>query len=243
MRTPSPRELLGVWERGLDQKPIQRALELLAVACAEESPETLAGLSIGQRDAIVLTLRESTFGSEMTGVVACVRCGDRLELTFKAADVRADCGAKPASELSLDVAGYDLRFRLPNSRDLAVVTQTDLARSRSLLLDRCLLAACRDGIPTTSDQLPTEVVEAAAQRMAEADPQADVQLAISCSACGHEWRAKFDIVSFFWSEIEAWACRLLREVHILASAYGWFERDIVALSPVRRRFYLEMVDA
>ena len=57
------------------------------------------------------------------------------------------------------------------------------------------------------------------------------------------WRAVFDIVTFFWSEIEAWACRILREVHILASAYGWCERDILALTSARRQFYLEMVQA
>ena len=77
--------------------------------------------------------------------------------------------------------------------------------------------------------------------MAEADPQADIQLALSCPACGHQWLSTFDIVSFFWSEINAWAYRILREVHILASAYGWREADILAMSPYRRQLYLEMV--
>jgi hypothetical protein len=79
--------------------------------------------------------------------------------------------------------------------------------------------------------------------MAEADPQADIQLAISCAACSHHWRTTFDIVSFFWSEIEVWARRLLCEVHILASAYGWHEREILGLGPVRRQLYLEMLGA
>jgi hypothetical protein len=51
----------------------------------------------------------------------------------------------------------------------------------------------------------------------------------------------FDIVSFLWTEIAAEAKRLLREVHILASAYGWREADIFSLSPLRRQFYLEAV--
>jgi hypothetical protein len=53
----------------------------------------------------------------------------------------------------------------------------------------------------------------------------------------------FDIASYFWDEINAWANRILREVHILASRYGWSERDILALSPWRRQFYLDMVNA
>jgi hypothetical protein len=33
------------------------------------------------------------------------------------------------------------------------------------------------------------------------------------------------------------------DVHALASAYGWSEREILALSDTRRRLYLEMVSA
>ena len=43
--------------------------------------------------------------------------------------------------------------------------------------------------------------------MAEADPQADVQLELNCHACAHTWASPFDIVSFFWREIDAWAQR------------------------------------
>jgi hypothetical protein len=82
---------------------------------------------------------------------------------------------------------------------------------------------------------------AVAERMAQADPQAEVQLALTCPACQHEWLATFDILSFFWIEINAWALRLLQEVHRLASAYGWRETDILGLSSWRRQFYLEMI--
>jgi hypothetical protein len=70
MRALSASELLNVWERGFIQPPIYRALTLLAVAC-EASPETLAKLSIGDRDARLLTLREWTFGSQLVGLVNC----------------------------------------------------------------------------------------------------------------------------------------------------------------------------
>jgi hypothetical protein len=66
---------------------------------------------------------------------------------------------------------------------------------------------------------------------------------MSCPACQHEWLAMFDILSFFWTEIEAWAYRTLRQVHTLASAYGWREADVLAISAWRRQRYLEMVGA
>jgi hypothetical protein len=77
--------------------------------------------------------------------------------------------------------------------------------------------------------------------MADADPQADVRLALDCPACGHNFLAAFDVAAYLWSEVNAWAYRLLGEVHSLASAYGWREEDILAMSPWRRRVYLEMV--
>jgi hypothetical protein len=33
----------------------------------------------------------------------------------------------------------------------------------------------------------------------------------------------------------------VREVHLLASAYGWRESDILAMTPWRRQLYLELV--
>jgi hypothetical protein len=51
----------------------------------------------------------------------------------------------------------------------------------------------------------------------------------------------FDIISFFWKEIDHWVKHLLLDVHVLAKAYGWSENDILEISPWRRRIYLEMI--
>jgi hypothetical protein len=40
--------------------------------------------------------------------------------------------------------------------------------------------------------------------------------------------------------METYARRLLYDVHALASAYGWSEDEVLAVSPARRRCYLEM---
>src|SRR5262249_5963021 len=91
--------------------------------------------------------------------------------------------------------------------------------------------------------LPAEMLEAVEARMAEADPQADVRLALTCPACGHAWDATFDIADFFWAELEAWADRMLRDVPTPARTYGWPEPDIPAMSPRRRNRYLELIGA
>jgi hypothetical protein len=103
-----------------------------------------------------------------------------------------------------------------------------------------LLSAQHEGRDQLAVELPDNVVDALAERMTAADPQAGVQLAVECPACGHSWEADFDIVSFFWSELNAWAQRTLYDVHTLARAYGWREGDILAMSAWRRQCYLEM---
>src|SRR5574341_1328948 len=118
MRALSAVDLLDIWERGAMQAPAQRALSLLISACPEVRPEALAQLSIGQRDARLLTLREWTFGPQLVCSAICPGCGERLEATFNIDDIRVPTAVvEPAETFSLSVADYEFRCRLPNGQD------------------------------------------------------------------------------------------------------------------------------
>jgi hypothetical protein len=234
---------MAVWELGVSQPWYQRALALLAAASPDdEKSDRLAQLSIGQRDACLLTLRERIFGPHLAGVAPCPACGELLEFGINASEIRVAPALGTAATINLAHAIYDVRFRLPNSLDLTSLDpKADNQLNRQRLLARCVLGARRAGAEITADDLPPEVVTAVAERMSEADPQAEVQIALTCPKCTHCWQAPLDILSFFWSEINAWAIRLLHEVHILASAYGWHEADILSMSAARRQAYMELV--
>ncbi|MCY7322958.1 MAG: phage baseplate protein, partial [Phormidesmis sp. CAN_BIN36] len=185
MRSLSASEWLNVWEQGLGQPLWQRSLTLLAAACPEWSSEQLMDLSIGQRDGLLLALREQTFGSQLMSVTVCPQCGDRLELTFAVSDIRVNPALEPVDaleRLSVQIADYEVQFRLLNSLDLAAVArQQDPVKMRSQLLDRCLIAVTypvSDQQETQSSALPESLVKAVLESMALADPQADVQLAL-----------------------------------------------------------------
>jgi hypothetical protein len=242
MRALSASELLTVWEQGQGEPIFRRAHLLLSAACPERSPEELAKISIGSRDARLLTLREWTFGRRLTGIIACPACGQRLEIMVNVDDVRATASDSVREEFDLEWNEYYVTFRLPNTVDLGEASFSENRENmRAALIRQCILKARRDDGDIAADQLPAPVIEAVVSRMTEHDPQADMHLALSCPGCGHRWQALFDIVSFFWSEIHVWALRLLREVHILATAYGWRESDLLAMSPLRRQAYLSMV--
>jgi hypothetical protein len=242
MRALSAAELLAVWERGQSEPPYNRALLLLAAACPEEPPDALAKICIGSRDALLLTLREWTFGPRLTGITACPTCGERLEIAVNVDDFRTAAPDAMRDEFNLELDEYRIDFRLPSTVDLREANGSANNESmRSALIQRCILKARRNEEEVATGRLPTPVMEAVASCMAKQDPQADMHIALTCPGCSHRWNALFDIVSFFWSEIQAWAVRILREVHILASAYGWREGDILGMSPLRRRSYLSIV--
>lgn len=249
MRTLSASEVLRVWERGRRQTSAQRALLLLASASPEISPDESARFSVGQRDARLLTLREWMFGERIESVAACPECSERLELTFDAADIRASDESEnspPGATHLLQFDDYEISFRPPDSTDLEVIgscQNADIARER--LLARCALeirnGSGKDKTKNSINQLPSKVVDALIEKISQVDPQANVRLSLTCPACRHNWSAAFDISAFLWSEINDWAERILREVHILASAYGWREADILEMSAERRSCYLEMI--
>ncbi|HTZ40404.1 MAG TPA: hypothetical protein VMB77_09610 [Syntrophales bacterium] len=238
-------ELLSVWEMGRSQPSHRRALLLLGAAYPETTPEELAGLSIGRRDSRLLTLREQLFGPRLVSMTGCPACGEKLELSFDVSDIRVDAGEEQNARMSLEMEGYEVLFRLPDSNDLAALAMTDSNREgrRSLVLKRCLTDVRLYGKGKQAEELPAEIVGAVTNRMSQADPQADVKLSLECPSCGNSWLAAFDILSFLWIEIESWAKRLLREIHVLARSYGWREADILAMSALRRQSYLEMLGA
>lgn len=245
MRPLKAMELLAVWEHGLNQTLLERVLTLLAVACPEIDAETIAGLSIGERDARLLQLREWMFGSHLINTAECPQCAERVEWENRIADFRIQRSRSTSSsaDFNLNVADYSLRFRLPTSMDIAVVVNAPGGDSTAQdLLKRCIVSARQAGEACNPGDLPGDVLAALGRRIEELDPQAEIRIELTCPQCSHKWAVLFDIASFLWTEINQWAERTLRSVHKLASVYGWSEREILNLSPVRRHLYLGLVN-
>jgi len=247
MRPLDASELLNAWEQGLNHPILQRALILITAACPELNSGAVANLSIGARDARLLQLREWMFGPQLLNTAQCPQCGERVEWEGKTTDMRIQAvgDADSAEEFSLEVDGYRLRFRLPTSMDIAAVmavAQSDSNTGTTALVKRCVVSADRTGKTCDFADLPQHALDALSQKIEKLDPQAEIRTALTCPECSHQWEVLFDIASFIWAEINNWAERTLRTVHRLAGAYGWTEREILNLSPVRRQLYLGMVN-
>lgn len=248
MNTLTAQAVLQAWEHAQREHPLVRSQALLRIAWPEVDAGEWSAMPIGARDAWLFRLQEALFGPELDTLVACPSCNEPLQTRFSTADLRApaadaDAGASTAS-LSCD--GYELDYRLPCSDDLlAIAGARDNAVDAAArqLLERCVLNARHAGATVAAGHLPPSVAERLQREMALRDPAADTTVALACPACGHRFERRFDIDDYLWDELDDWAQRTLAEVHILASAYGWSEPQILALSAARRGHYIGLVQS
>jgi hypothetical protein len=236
-------EILEVWEQGQGHGPTVRALALLAAACSGEPWEALEALPLGERDRRLLGLRLVTSGPRLDAFARCPACGEPLDLALDAGALAAACGpVLPEGELARE--DLALRFRPVSSADLLAIERCgQVEEARRRLAGRCLLDARRGGEEVAAEELSDEEVADLSRALGEADPGAELLFDLRCPACDTSWQQVLDVGAFLWEELEAQARRVLAEIHVLARAYGWREADVLALSPRRRRLYLEMVGA
>jgi hypothetical protein len=224
--TLAPDVLLTVWERGRRAAPLDRAVLLLA-AVAGIGPAEAAGWDVGSRDVVLARALAGLGGSPVWGAVSCGACEAEL-------DVPVDVDA--IAEWPVVAPGCEYRagpvvFRLPSSADLAAVRGLPPAAARDLIMAGCVVGGLAD--PDLA-----VVVEAA---MEEYAPAAALSLAVACPDCSAGTSVAFDAGALLWAEVSARAVELLRDVHVLASAYGWTEPEVLALGERRRAAYLELV--
>ncbi|GEC04415.1 hypothetical protein SSP24_20700 [Streptomyces spinoverrucosus] len=231
-------ELLATWEAGLAEAPAGRALLLHRTARPDLDARALPALPVGEREADLFALRRALFGERMQIRLDCAACGADMEFDLDAGEFARTVGVRGESVVRVAHDGWEVEFRLPGVADLAAAARS--ANPRGALLARCLVSAAHGGTAVTADALPGPVQRRIAEAVEAADPGADVTLNVACPECGRATRAELDIASYLWTELDSWARDLLLDVHLLATAYGWSEPEILALSPLRRRYYLEM---
>lgn len=212
--------MLAAWETALPRRRRERAL-VLAGLVTKPGVECLEDLPLGEVDELLLELRERCFGQILECLVSCPACEEELEAAVEVADLRSSAPQEYSRQLRVD--GKTLVVRALTSRDLLEV------QDRNLLVRRCVIEGELDG------QEP-ELVE---NLLDELDPKASPEVELDCPACHCIWMAPFDVADFVWREVDRCARRTLHDVHVLALAYGWREPDVLALTRLRRDYYLQ----
>jgi hypothetical protein len=247
MQTISPADLLQIWEIGNEQTLIEKTLLLLAKTLPGQTTGSVAMLSIGERDEMLLTLRECLFGTKLVNTAICPRCSNMVEWEINSRNLHLQPVPSFPANNHFVFAKDDIqiKYRFPNSNDLLRVSRSanNYLSDPGKLLTDCIIDIRHNEEPLSPEELPAELLQELDLQMSKDDPQADIGMLLDCPSCSNKWEAKFDIVTYLWLEIDAWATHFLYEIYLLASSFGWAEKDILNMSPQRRKVYIKLIQA
>jgi hypothetical protein len=236
VREPSGNDELFVLEH--PHAPMQTLLELVCRvgATATGNPLDWSCLPATDLDAAALLIRRSWLGDNIRTDTTCPApgCQERIDVSFGIADYighhrprRARGAERESEEGWFRLAGAAVRFRIPTVADLLEAT-SDASDALSV---RCIDA------PALSSALARRLDRA----LARLAPRLDDLLGGSCPTCGHQVALRFDPLVYTVAELQSAFSGLYLETHAIAAAYGWPEREILALPRSRRRRYAAII--
>jgi len=130
----------------------------------------------------------------------------------------------------LTIGGRSVEARPPRDEDMQVAAACgSVAEAHAALVERCAGAG-----------LEAAGMAAVGEALDAADPLLAPAIALTCAACGFDWRLLVDPAALLWHAVDAGARSLAADVADLARAFGWSEVEVVALPASRRRLYLEL---
>ncbi|WP_299302792.1 hypothetical protein [uncultured Litoreibacter sp.] len=166
----------------------------------------------------------------------CDACEESYDLSLSLADVPRGEPSKAFPVIDIATSLGTKRFEVPNGRtelELSGTERMDGLRSLAALTGLSLSAE-EDAAAFTEDDLAE--IDAA---LDAATPDISESIVTSCPACAAQTATVIDPLEFAFPN----AAALDRDTHLIASAYGWGERDIHALPSARRRRYAQMIAA
>ena len=240
MRALSGELLLAAWDSGAAEHDLERAVTLLCLGFPERTRQEFYHLPIPERDLLLLRLREASFGPALSGFSVCSQCDARLVFTLPVTTMLTSLESGISSKpISWTENGKPMRLRPANTLDLLSALEiADAGEAQKFVLARCL--DLPEAPPASLSEADVEMAQEKFDRLHE---PAEIRCATECPECSARGTLELDMASFLWLEVRAAARRLLGEIHMLASAYGWTERTILRMAPRRRSAYLEMLTA
>lgn len=206
------RELTGADEEVLFARTASgaaRVTQLLArcIEAVEGWPAPLteaqvAQMHLGDRDYLLLRLRQHSLGDAVHQVVRCPACRARVDVDFNISELPVRNLADAPAQWRASLQGKTLSLRLPNGADLQAIEALALdnpAAANTRLFAR-LVQSVDDGAAPTEDEVrawPLPLRAALSQWLAEHAPGPDLYLELACPECDADISYTFDLNAFF----------------------------------------------
>jgi hypothetical protein len=213
-------------------------------------------LLVGDREFLMLKLRELTFGKILNAVLFCgdANCAQSMDVRLNLDDLTLAMKPVDGRMFTLEVSGEDeandvaIEFRLPTGADQEAAAdwlQVDTESAVNRLLARTITRVNDNSSinEQTVAALPARALKEIEDRIEDLAPFTPIELTSVCVECGQPFLTHLDVSSFFLAELKQNARMLEREVHSIAYHYHWQEGDILALTRRKRHRYFELIQA
>ncbi len=220
--------------------PVTTMVRLAGRVAVDATGEAIAWEELPAADlgAIALVIRQTWLGDTIRAQGCCAdpACHEPMDIAFSISAYlrhhrpRRCRGVLHGDEAGwFELAGGSAAFRLPTIGDL----QTAISAPDPEL---CLRQRCLD---------PAVIHAAVARRISRAmyalAPSLDGPVAARCPACDGDVVLQFEPLTYTLAELRYAAGDLYEQVHLLASTFGWPERDILLLPRRRRARYAALI--
>jgi hypothetical protein len=221
---------------GVDRPSLVTAL--LAHCSETADADTWWAQRVSDRIATLLRLAALSDGVEGFAVrhrCPTPECGTDFEMVVPAAAIAGQPDPDPIT-VPLPEGGHAL-VRPPTGEDQRRWSQRPYA-SQDEAVAAIVGALVIGGAVDLDDDRSRATIAAA---LAERDPLVDFRVACTCPSCAHPMEFPIDLEAMALARLAAVRQSLLDDVHALASAYGWTEREILAVPPDRRASYIALI--
>jgi len=218
--------------------------------------DIVRNLLVGDRDYLVVKLRQMTFGDRVDATLTCPNkeCEAKIDIDFYIKDIpikKGDISSKiftmtlPSKKIN-NRSGIEVEFRLPSGGDqeeLAMFALNDELKAEARLLSRCIqnIEGIKEIDQFHIEKLSRTQMKQIEKKMAEIAPRVDLEIETKCPECENIFSFPFNISEFFINEMSANLDQLYQEVHYLAFYYHWSESEILSMPLTKRRKYLELL--
>lgn len=214
LRDVRVRELTGADEEALFERAqtsgvrrvsafLSRAIESVPGQDGVAIDEGFAdNLQIGDRDYLLLRLRQMDLGDAVHQVVRCPACAEKVDVDLLISELPVRRLTEPQAQYEVQLGGHVLRLRLPTGADQAAVETVALANpaaANTRLFARLVLDVDGQGAPSEAQvrDWPAAQRSQLSAWLAAHMPGPDLFLELSCPHCKADMSYAFDLHAFF----------------------------------------------
>jgi hypothetical protein len=192
-------------------------------------PGDAGRIAAPDRDRVLAAVYVALYGASVQTTLTCGSCAQPFDLDFSVPKVVAHCEPDPASGDPAAWRWSDVELRVPTGDDeIAALAAPDPAGA---LLDAVSAGAAR------SDDDRAEI----ARQLETLAPMVSAPIGAVCPECDDEQAVTFDIQRYLLDRLVMDRPRVLADVHVIASTYGWSRSEILGLERSERRAYVAMI--